>query len=155
MNNSNGNQVAVLIDFENVCKGFRKRIVPPEPLNWENVLEAARMYGGSLICKAYADWSGNWNIQDRFSKIGIQPVAVLMLVRPMTAKTTSLQDGADILREVRRRKTRDGREGRCADGQAELLQARISLITWPCTSVNRRSMPLWRKVSFSWSMPSR
>src|SRR5262249_9548480 len=34
-------------------------------------------------------------------------------------------------------------------------QGRISLMTWPCTSVRRRSMPLWRTVSRSWSMPSR
>ncbi len=34
-------------------------------------------------------------------------------------------------------------------------QARISRITWPWTSVRRRSMPLWRKVSRVWSMPSR
>ena len=30
-----------------------------------------------------------------------------------------------------------------------------SLMTCPCTSVSRRSMPLWRTVSRSWSMPSR
>ena len=34
-------------------------------------------------------------------------------------------------------------------------QARISLMTSPCTSVNRRSLPLWRKVSLVWSMPSK
>ena len=34
-------------------------------------------------------------------------------------------------------------------------QARISRMTWPWTSVKRRSMPLWRKVSRVWSMPSR
>ena len=43
---------------------------------------------------------------------------------------------------------------RYPDGDAE-LHARISLMTCPCTSVSRRSMPLWRKVSFSWLMPSR
>ena len=32
---------------------------------------------------------------------------------------------------------------------------RISVTTWPWTSVMRRSMPSWRTVSFSWSMPSR
>ena len=28
-------------------------------------------------------------------------------------------------------------------------------MTCPCTSVSRRSVPLWRNVSFSWSIPSR
>ena len=32
---------------------------------------------------------------------------------------------------------------------------RIGEITSPCTSVSRRSMPLWRYVSVVWSMPSR
>ena len=44
------------------------------------------------------------------------------------------------------RKPRDGRER---------THARISRMTWPWTSVKRRSMPLWRKVSRVWSMPSR
>ena len=35
------------------------------------------------------------------------------------------------------------------------LHARIGSMTWPWTSVSRRSMPLWRKVSRVWSMPSR
>ncbi|MFT5129854.1 MAG: hypothetical protein ACI8W8_003483 [Rhodothermales bacterium] len=34
-------------------------------------------------------------------------------------------------------------------------QAKMSPITWPWTSVRRRSMPLWRKVRASWSMPSK
>jgi hypothetical protein len=32
--------------------------------------------------------------------------------------------------------------------------AMIASMTWPWTSVRRRSMPLWRKVSLVWSMPS-
>ena len=33
------------------------------------------------------------------------------------------------------------------------VQERMPPITWPCTSVRRRSMPLLRVVSFVWSMP--
>src|ERR1051325_9861879 len=35
------------------------------------------------------------------------------------------------------------------------VEARISRMTSPCTSVRRRLDPLCRKVSFSWSMPRR
>ena len=45
---------------------------------------------------------------------------------------------------------------RSAVGRSRLSTLiRISLMTWPCTSVRRRSMPLWRKVSLVWSMPRR
>ena len=33
--------------------------------------------------------------------------------------------------------------------------ARIPLMTFPCTSVSRKSRPAWWKVSFSWSKPRR
>ena len=35
------------------------------------------------------------------------------------------------------------------------IHSRMSRTTDPCTSVSLRSMPLWRKVSFSWLMPRR
>ncbi len=76
MNDSNGSQVAVFIDYENVFIEFGKKITPPEQINWEEVLETAKRYGGSLICKAYADWSGNWTVQDKLVKMGIQPINV-------------------------------------------------------------------------------
>src|SRR5438477_12626634 len=43
---------------------------------------------------------------------------------------------------------------RCEDS-FERCHARISLTPSPWTSVRRRSAPLWRNVSFWWSMPSR
>ena len=50
--------------------------------------------------------------------------------------------------------------GRSANGQRHhqprpSVHAKRSLITWPWTSVRRRSTPPARKVSCSWSMPSR
>jgi uncharacterized protein (TIGR00288 family) len=76
VNDSNGSLVAVLIDYENVVIEFGKKIRPPEQINWEKLLEATKSYGGPLICKAYADWSGNRAMQDRFSKLGVQPITV-------------------------------------------------------------------------------
>ncbi len=42
-----------------------------------------------------------------------------------------------------------------APGSRVKLYASTSVSTWPCTSVRRRSMPLWRTVRRVWSMPSR
>ena len=40
-------------------------------------------------------------------------------------------------------------------GSPAAVQARISRMTWPCTSVRRRSTPAVRTVRRSWSMPMR
>ena len=40
-------------------------------------------------------------------------------------------------------------------GRLVRAYANTSSITWPCTSVSRRFVPLCRNVSFSWSMPNR
>jgi len=76
MNGSNGSGVLVLIDYENVFIEFGKKISKQEPINWKGVLEAAESYGGPVISKAYADWSGNRARQDILSELGIQPVMV-------------------------------------------------------------------------------
>lgn len=49
----------------------------------------------------------------------------------------------------------DASTGKAAWFMASLPHASTPLMTCPWTSVRRRSLPLWRKVSFSWSIPSR
>jgi uncharacterized LabA/DUF88 family protein len=76
MPDSNSSSVAVLIDYENVFIGFGKKIKPPEPINWEAVLDSLKRYGSLMVCKAYADWSGNKTMQKRFSRMGVEAVTV-------------------------------------------------------------------------------
>lgn len=77
MNDSNGSRVAVLIDYENVFIGFRKKISKDESIKWDGILESLKKrYGSSLVCKAYADWSDNGGMQDILSKLGIQIITV-------------------------------------------------------------------------------
>jgi hypothetical protein len=66
-----------------------------------------------------------------------------------------VDDDPDDVRPVGYRRRRHSGHQHRRDECRPRGHARISLTTWPCTSVSRKSRPWNRQVSFVWSKPSR
>ncbi len=70
------NQIAVIIDFDNIDIGYREKYGSTAEVNWKKVSEIAVPYGRVVVRKAYADWSENSSAQRELLRLGFQLINV-------------------------------------------------------------------------------
>jgi len=76
MPDTKDNQVAILIDYQNISISFERKYGAEERVNWNRVLETAVQYGRVLIRRAYADWSENVPAQWELLRLGFELINV-------------------------------------------------------------------------------
>ena len=92
------------------------------------------------------------DIADIESILSLHPTLDFKRIRYWVQAFADLMETPDVFTEVDRMLNKYDKSPKKPPSNDH---ARISPITCPCTSVSRRSMPLWRNVSLVWSMPSR
>lgn len=70
------NQLAILIDYQNIAISFARKYGDEDRINWTRVLETALKYGRVLMRRAYADWSENRSAQWELLRLGFELVNV-------------------------------------------------------------------------------
>jgi uncharacterized LabA/DUF88 family protein len=74
--NESAENVAVLIDYENIVISYTKKYGADTEVSWKSILEMAAKYGRVVIRKAYADWTQYGGSQRDLLSLGFEPCHV-------------------------------------------------------------------------------
>lgn len=72
MPDTKDNQVAILIDYQNISISFEKKYGSEARIKWSRVLESAVQHGRVLVRRAYSDWSENISAQWELLRLGFE-----------------------------------------------------------------------------------